>query len=499
MYTIGVDSGTQSVKALVVDTQGEVIGRGSAPHHLIDGLAAGFMEQDPDAWYDAMVQAVRQAISNAGIDSKKVTGIGVSGQQHGFVPVDAHGKAIRAAKLWCDTSTSKQCETIMNAVGGSHAYRQRIGNDLPVGFTASKILWLKENEPENFVKLDSILLPHDWLNFRLTGAKTMEWGDASGTGLMNVSTREWDRDVCNAIDPKVLDCLPSLQSSDKPAGKLSQQAADDLGLSTDVIVSAGGGDNMMGAIGTGNVSQGILTVSLGTSGTVYGWSEKPVFDDGGLVACFCDSAGSWLPLVCTMNVTVSTELTRQMFSLNLDEFEQLASAIPAGSNGLRLLPWFGGERVPNLPESSAAWLGVNANNMTPPHFARASMEGATASLAWGAKRMGTLFHDAKEIRITGGGSKSALWRQIAADFFGVPVVCLNEPEGAAFGAALQALWMVERANDSQYKLSDLTNRCVSLNESTRVQPNPQSVEVYRSLLEEYDTAISSAELFHRRT
>ena len=265
---LGIDSGTQSVKAVVYDLESNrVLADGRAPHCLIEGLPAGHMEQYPGQWTEAMDTAILEAVSQ--IDRVAIKGIGVSGQQHGFVPLGEGGKVIRAAKLWCDTSTTEECTLITEALGGEKAAIAKIGNRILPGFTAPKILWLKRNEPENFSKMRHILLPHDYLNYYLTGEAFMEYGDASGTALMDVCSRTWSSEVVAAIDPTIADYLPSLSSSDQVCGTLRPEVARKYGLSESVLVSAGGGDNMMGAIGTGNVANGGATASFGTSGTIY--------------------------------------------------------------------------------------------------------------------------------------------------------------------------------------------------------------------------------------
>src|SRR6185295_13456221 len=240
------------------------------------------------------------ALRGAKAVAAEVKAIGVSGQQHGFVPLDEKGEVIRPAKLWCDTSTAEECEEIMGKLGGLKATIRVLGNAVLPGFTASKILWLKRHEPENYRRLTTVLLPHDYLNYWLTGRMAMEYGDASGTALLDVRKRKWSEAVLKAIDRDLINKLPPLIPSDQPVGHLQSSTAQTLGLNTDAIVSAGGGDNMMGAIGTGNTAPGVITASFGTSGTIYACSAKPVIDPAGEIAAFCDSTNRWLPLLCTM-------------------------------------------------------------------------------------------------------------------------------------------------------------------------------------------------------
>jgi xylulokinase len=478
---IGIDSGTQSVKAVVLDLDTrKVIAEARAPHRLIEGLQVGHMEQHPQEWADAMDHVILEVAQK--IDRPRVRGIGVSGQQHGFVPLDENGKVIRPAKLWCDTSTTAECDLITKKLGGPKAAIRKTGNLILPGFTAPKILWLKRNEPANYRRLRQVLLPHDFLNFHLTGNYFMEFGDASGTALMDVRARTWSRDAVNAIDKNLREWLPELSESSEAAGTLRPDLAARYGLSPDVVVSAGGGDNMMGAIGTGNVSPGVISASFGTSGTIYAFAGKPVVDPAGEIAAFCSSTGGWLPLLCTMNVTTVTEQVRQLFGYDHAALERAAAETPAGAHGLVLLPYFAGERTPNVPDGSGVLLGLNQKTFGPGPLARAAMEGVTMGMNYGLRRLAELGVKAKEIRLTGGGAKSATWRQIMADVFGVPVVGMVEDEGAALGGALQAAWCVARRDGKKNaKISDFTTGVVALNEATRCVPNKANVARYRAM------------------
>jgi xylulokinase len=482
---IGVDSGTQSTKALVVDANsGKVLGSASQGYGLLDGLPPGAKEQNPETWRDATLKAIRKALKEAGkagARPEEVKAIGVSGQQHGFVPLDAAGEVIRPAKLWCDTTTSAECDEIMERVGGFKATVREIGNAVLPGFTAPKILWLKKNEPKNFARLATVLLPHDYLNFWLTGEKVMEFGDASGTALLDVRKRRWSRAVLEAIDPDLESKLPPLISSDKPAGTLQASTAKALGLKTDVIVSAGGGDNMMGAIGTGNTSPGVVTASFGTSGTIYACAGKPVVDPKGEIAAFCDSTNHWLPLLCTMNVTVATEMVRNDFKLEHREFEKLAAKAPPGCEGLFLLPYLEGERTPNVPAGTGIYFGVNTRTFRAEHFARATMEGVTLGMNYGLRRLRDLGVEPSQIRATGGGAQSRLWRQIMADVFNAEVVTLKVSEGAAYGAALQALWCWRLAQGEKTSIGEITDQFVRLNTAESAEPIAKNVAMYKEL------------------
>jgi xylulokinase len=477
---IGIDSGTQSTKAVVLDVeQKKVIAEARAPHHLIAGLPVGYMEQHPQEWIAALDTVIAAVIAQ--VDASRVSGIGVSGQQHGFVPLDEKGGVIRPAKLWCDTSTVKECELLTRKLGGTKAAIKQAGLLFLPGFTAPKILWLKRHEPQNYRRLRHVLLPHDYLNFHLTGNYFMEYGDASGTALMDVRRRVWSPAVVNAIDRHLADWLPPLSGSHEIAGPLRPELARKYGLPVEVIVSAGGGDNMMGAIGTGNVAPGVVTASFGTSGTIYAYAKQPVVDPQGEIAAFCSSTDGWLPLLCTMNVTTVTEHYRRLFGLEARAFDALAATAPAGAGGLVLLPYLEGERTPNVPLGSGVLLGINGKNVQPACIARAAMEGVTMGMNYGLRRLAALGVKAKEIRVTGGGAKSPVWRQMMADVFGVPVVAMVEDEGAALGGALQAAWALALRENRKARITDFTSGIVALDEATRCQPNQANVSRYREL------------------
>jgi len=333
-------------------------------------------------------------MAELGVRRTAVRGIGVSGQQHGLVPLDAAGKVVRPAKLWCDTATAPQCETITQHFGGEAKVIELVGNAMLPGYTAPKILWLRENEPENWARTKTLLLPHDYLNFWLTGEVRMEYGDASGTALLDVKSRKWAQPVVDFLECG--DKLPALGSSAEAAGTLRDELRQRWGLQADVVVSAGGGDNMMAAIGTGNTSSGVVTASLGTSGTLFAFSEHPVIDDRGEIAAFCDSTDHWMPLLCTMNVTLVTELVRELFSWNHAALDAQVSEIPAGAGGLTLLPYLTGERTPNLPHGCGVLHGLTTENFTAAHLARAAMEGVTMNMNYGLRRLAALGAKAKK-------------------------------------------------------------------------------------------------------
>jgi xylulokinase len=467
MLYLGIDCGTQSTKTIALDAgSGRIIASAAQSYEVLPGLPPGHLEQNPSTWVQAVDTTIQQVLAALGTRRGEVRGIGISGQQHGFVALDRDAHVIRPAKLWCDTSTVDECDLIRVHFGGSKAVIEKVGMDMLPGFTAPKILWLKRHEPENFIRLATVLLPHDYLNFYLTGQLRMEYGDASGTALMDIRNRTWARDVLDFIDPALAEKMPPLGSSRKPAGTLLPELARRWSLPAGVVISAGGGDNMMGAIGTGNVAPGRVTASLGTSGTLYAYSPKPVIDPAGEIAGFCDSTDAWLPLVCTMNVTVATEAARNLFGWSHAQLEEAIRSVPPGADGLLFLPYLQGERTPNLPRGTGVFHGLTTRTMTPAHMARATMEGVTLGLLYGLHRMRTLGISPTEIRLTGGGNKSAIWRQICADVFGYRVVTLAEAEGAALGAAIQAL----AATETNKSVNEWSNELVQVNPTDTTAP-----------------------------
>lgn len=484
---IGIDSGTQGTKGVVFSREeGRILAEAYTDHQLIENIG-GRREQEPGWWIEACSTVIGQLLNQSNVSGDRICAIGISGQQHGMVPLDARGEVIRPAKLWCDTETASQCDQITENIGSHAKVIELIGNSIAAGFTASKIFWLKQHEPESYDRLATVLLPHDYLNFWLTGQIKTEFGDASGTAYFDVKTRTWSEAILNAIDTsgKLQECLPELIPSDSPAGSIRPEIAAQFDLNPDVLVSSGGGDNMMAAIGTGNVSPGIVTASLGTSGTIYSYSDEPIIDPNGELAAFCSSSGGWLPLVCTMNVTVSTELTRDLLGRSLADLNQLASSAPPGAEGILLLPYFNGERTPALPNAKAVLFGLTSTNYNAANMARSSMEGATLGLCYGLEVLKQQGLTPTEVRLVGGGAKSPLWRQIVADVFNCPVVCPESSEAGAVGAALQAMWCYIRQKEGDVAISELTDRYIALDESTRAVPDTSTAARYAEIYQNY--------------
>lgn len=472
----GIDAGTQSVKVVVYDAAARaIVASASAPLGLTSG-DDGSREQHPAEWVAAM-QTCFDRIDPA--VRARIAALAVSGQQHGFVPVDAAGEVLAPAKLWCDTSTTAECAQVMDAVGGAAQTIALAGNPILAGYTASKLPWTKTHRPEAYARLATILLPHDYLNFVLTGERFCEWGDASGTGWLDVRTRTWSKELLHVTDADrdLAACLPPI-APPHALFDIDPAMAAQLGLPATVKVAVGGGDNMMAAIGTGCVEEGRLAMSLGTSGTLFAYSDTPVVDPAGAWAAFCSSTGGWLPLICTMNCTVATEQVATLFGFSTREGDAHLQATPPGADGLVMLPFLNGERTPDLPRGKGVLAGLDTTNMTPAHLYRAAMEGATYSLKYGFDafvRAGMRF---ERIVLTGGGSNSAAWRQLVADVFGLPVDVPVQSEGAAFGAALQALWAVGRADGDAASIAGIARTHVATDPALSTRPDPDRTRAY---------------------
>ena len=475
---IGIDNGTQGTKVVVYSEENKKILASSYSQHEIIENNEGRREQKPEWWIEAATKSLREVLKK--VNKQLIVGIGVSGQQHGCVPLDENGKVIRPAKLWCDTETAPECEYMTEKLGGLEHVVNLIGNSIAAGFTASKVMWIKNHEPENYEKIRKILLPHDYINFWLTGNYTTDMGDASGTAYFDVRKRKWCQEILNVIDDKRdwENTLPRILEFNEPAGTIRKEIAQEFGLPENVIVSSGGGDNMMAAIGTGNVSPGVITCSLGTSGTIISYSDSPVIDPQGELAAFCSSSGGWMPLICTMNVTVSTEQVRNLLGVDLNEFSKLVERSTAGAEGIILLPYFNGERTPARPRGRAMFGGITSANFTRENMARAAMEGATFSLRYGLDILTKLGMQKSEIRLVGGGSKSLVWRQIIADIFDCPVICPDASEAGAMGCVIQTMCCL--GGD----MKELCKQHIHVS-GERIMPIPENVAKYIEIYKEY--------------
>ncbi len=479
----GIDAGTQSLKVVVYDPAARAVVASTSTALALSSGADGTREQRPADWVAALHACF------AGVEPAvraRIAALAVSGQQHGFVPVDAAGEVLAPAKLWCDTSTTAECAQIMDAVGGPARTISLAGNPILTGYTASKLPWTKLHRPDAYARLATILLPHDYLNFVLTGQRFCEYGDASGTGWLDVRSRTWSRELLQATDPDqdLAACLPPIAEPDA-LFDIDPAAAAALGVPPTAKVAVGGGDNMMAAIGTGCVVPGRLAMSLGTSGTLFAYSDTPVVDPDGAWAAFCSSTGGWLPLICTMNCTVVTEQVAAAFGFSTRDGDAHLRATAPGADGLVMLPFLNGERTPDLPHGKGVLAGLDTTNMTPAHLYRAAMEGATFSLKYGYDAFVRAGMQFDRIVLTGGGSNSAQWRQLVADVFGLPTAVPVQAEGAAFGAALQALWALGRFRGDALSIHDITDRHVALDASLSAQPDPARSQAYATAYARY--------------
>ena len=446
---LGIDCGTQSTKVVLRDPgAGEVLAVGRAPHDLIE-RDDGTSEQDPAWWIDALKIAARDAMRD---ERFEVSGIGVSGQQHGLVALDARDRPVRPAKLWNDTSTARESAALTETLGGESRVLQLTGNLILPGYTASKITWLAAREPDAYARTVRMCLPHDYLNLWLTGQFVTEPGDASGTAYFDARARTYSEAVLSAIDDRRdwVRTLPPIAPSLSVIGSLRREAAEALGLEAGIPVSAGGGDNMCAAIGSDVVAEGPVVVSLGTSGTVFAYRSEPTMDPLGEAAAFCDSTAGWLPLACTLNCTNATEWAREFFGI---DHAAVDDAIAHGhGEGLVFLPYLSGERTPNRPRGTGIFAGLHAGH------GRAAMvcaivEGVTFGLAYALDALRRAGVEGTEITLVGGGSASDAWAQLCADVFEMPVARPALVEAAASGAARQAQWAVEGGRPSPARVA----------------------------------------------
>ena len=428
----GVDSSTQSTKVELRDLDsGAVAASGRAAH---PPTAPPRSEQDPRAWWDALVEA----FAATGDARREVVALSVAGQQHGLVVLDRDGEPARAAKLWNDTESAPQAARLVERLG-AETWAAVCGSVPVPAFTITKLAWLVDTHPELVGRIDRVMLPHDYLTYRLTGEAVTDRGDASGTGWFEPVSGRYAPDLLELVGGRDdwTATLPTVLGPDEPAGTLVTTAAEALGLPAGITVGAGTGDNMAAALGLG-LRPGDVAMSLGTSGTVYAVSTTPTHDADGAVAGFCDAVGGYLPLVCTLNATRVTDTVARWLGADRDEFARLALTAPSGSNGVSLRPYFDGERTPNLPDARGIFEGLR-NTTERADLARASHEGVVRGLfhgldaldAAGASTGGTL-------HLVGGGSQSPAYRAVVADLRGAPIRIPTDDETVATGACVQA-------------------------------------------------------------
>jgi len=488
----GLDVSTQSCKIVVIDPAGgDVVHVDSVnydedlPHYrtrdgVIDGLDEGVSESDPHMWTEA-VEMILQRLMASVVDQRLIRCLAVSGQQHGLVALDGAGNLARGrSKLWNDFSTSEECDLLTERIGGRERMIEAVGNTQRTGYTAPKILHLLRHEPEVYARSAIFFLVHNYINWHLTGADeggvaVMEPGDTSGMALWNPVSGTWSREVIGAIDPGLREKLPPVEPSDRTIGNLSPALADRFALSPDCRIDAGSGDNMYGAIGTGNFLPGIVTVSLGTSGTAYSFMKEPFVDPTGEIASFCDSTGHWLPLLCVSNMANGYHAVLERYGMSHEDFDKVVAMTPAGNEGRLLIPWYEGERTPDLPLAAPVMFGFGLDGLNRESFCRAVLEGHVLNLFTGFTRMPV---EPAVIHLTGGLANSVSWCQMIADIFETETVPVSG-EGAALGAAIHAAWVWQKEQQIGYTLGEVAAPFVIPDESRRRRPRETDREAYR--------------------
>lgn len=446
---LGLDVGTTGTRGVLVDADGRVVGSATAEHAPMSIPRPGWAEQEPADWWRAVVQVVRQVMQDKGVSGKDVRGVGLSGQMHGVVLLDERDNVLRSSIIWCDQRSQAQCDWITERLG-----RERlIGltcNPALTGFSAPKLLWIREHEPELFARARRFLLPKDYIRFRLTGEIATEVSDASGTLLFDVRNRRWSLEMLSLLG---LDAsmLPSCFESPVVSGRISRRAAEETGLAPGTPVVGGGGDQAAGGVGNGIVKPGIISSTIGTSGVVFAFAEQPVLDPKGRVHTFCHAVpGKWHVMGVTQGAGLSLRWFRDNFAAQevqsaartgrdpYDLLTEEAAKAQVGCDGLLYLPYLMGERTPYLdPNARGVFFGLTARHNRS-HVIRAILEGVAYSLRDSLEILQAMGVPVVQVRASGGGGKSTLWRQILADVFGTEVVTTTATEGPAYGAALLA-------------------------------------------------------------
>lgn len=447
---LGLDLGTSGTKALLCRADGTVLAT-ALTEHPISMPKPGWSEQNPADWWKSASAAAQAALAKAGVPGGEIAAIGLSGQMHGSVFLDAAHEVIRPALLWNDQRTAAECEEIEAKAGGRTALIRQVSNPAFTGFTAPKILWLRKHEPQSFARLKHVLLPKDFLRLRLTGELATEVSDASGTLLLDVTHRRWRTQLLKELelDPAL---LPRCVESAAVTGALSASAANALGLRAGIPVVGGAGDQAASAVGMGIVAPGLLSATLGTSGVIFAHAETPRTEPEGRVHTMCHAvAGAWHLMGVVLSAGGSLQWFRNQLGgeeraeaarRGVDPYDVLlesAAAVPVGAEGLIFLPYLTGERHPySDPTARGAWVGLTARH-TKAHLARAVVDGIGFALLDCLQVMRGLGCTASQIRLAGGGARSRRWRQWLADLFGQPTALTNSTEGPAFGAALLAM------------------------------------------------------------
>lgn len=468
---LGIDVGTGGTRALAIDEQGRIVASATSEHAPFASPQTGWAEQDPHDWWRAATAAVRAVLAQPAVSADAVTAIGLSGQMHGSTLLDARGEVVRPALLWCDQRTAAQCRAITDTLGAARLIELTL-NPALTGFTLPKLLWVREHEPDRWETVHSVLLPKDYVRYRLTGEKATDVSDASGTLLFDVGARKWSAEMLHAMDLKA-SLLPRAYESPEVTSSVSVEGAEATGLRAGTPVVAGGGDQAAGAVGMGIVRPGAVSATIGTSGVVFAATDRPALEPGGRVHTFCHAVpGRWHVMGVTLGAGLSLSWYRDQFGAGPDDgrdayarLTDAAAQAPAGADGVMWAPYLMGERTPHAdPYARAALVGLAASH-TRSHVIRAILEGVAFSLKDSFTLLEAMQVPVGTVRLGGGGARSALWRQIQADVYGYPVEIVEAEEGAAYGAALLAgvgggVWRtVDEATDAVVHVA------------TRVAPN----------------------------
>ena len=482
MFWLGIDIGTGGSRALLIDEKGAVVAGFTAPHEEMKMERPGWAEQDPADWWSASQKAVKGVLEAAGAKGEDVKAIGLSGQMHGLVLLDAANAVIRPSLIWCDQRSQAQVEFVNSTVGRDDVVAFT-ANPMLTGFTLPKLLWVRDNEPENFARARKFLLPKDYVRFCLTGEHATEVSDASGTGLLDVVRRRWSNEMVERLK---LDkgLLPTLYESVEVTGKLTKAAAKATGLKEGTPVVGGAGDQAASGIGNGIVESGIASCTIGTSGVVFAHLDRPHYDRKGRVHTFCHAVkGKWHVMGVTQGAGLSLQWFRNQLApgMSYDEMTAEAATAPPLSHGLYWLPYLMGERTPHLdPYARGGWIGLT-NKHKRADLIRAIIEGVSFSLRDCLGIIHEDMHlDVGTVRVSGGGANSPLWRQMLADIFGAGVATLQNKEGSAYGAALLALAGIGGAYSS---VEELCAACIR--ETDRVVPTAHESAVYQRGYEVY--------------
>jgi xylulokinase len=452
MYFLGIDVGTGGTRALVIDERGRVITSATEDHRAFASPQIGWAEQDPRDWWRACGVAVHKALAQGHLRGDQISCVGLSGQMHGAVLLDEQARVVRPALIWCDVRTEKQSRDLTAQIGAARLI-QLTCNPALANFTLTKCLWVRENEPANWSRVRSLMLPKDYVRFELTGERATDLADASGTLLLDVAHRRWSKEILGLVEIDE-SLLPALYESPEICGRISAAGAAATGLQSGTPVVAGAGDQAAGAIGMGVVSPGTVSATIGISGVVLAATDSPALDPGGRLHTFCHAVpGRWMVMGVTQAAGLSLRWFRDQFlaatsgnsdarsDASTDSYDRLtaeAAKAPPGSDGLLWAPYLMGERTPYLdPTARAMLVGLTASH-TRAHVIRAILEGVAFSL----RDTFTIFQEievpVKTIRLGGGGARSPLWRQIQADIYGQQVDTVEAEEGAAYGAAILA-------------------------------------------------------------